>query len=62
MSASMTENNIQRRHLGNPGLSQVHKDITDDRYRDLRRPREVRFFVNGDRFFKGKKLYITPHR
>ena len=43
-------------------VSQAHKDITDDRYRDLRRPRKVRFFVNGDRFFRGKKLYITPHR
>ncbi|KAK7482095.1 hypothetical protein BaRGS_00026679 [Batillaria attramentaria] len=61
MSASMTEH-ISRRLGMNPGISQVHKDITDERYRDLRRPRKVRFFVNGDRFFKGKKLYITPHR
>lgn len=46
----------------NVSASQTHKDVTDDRYRDLRRPRKVRFFVNGDRYFKGKKLYITPHR
>lgn len=43
-------------------VSQAHKDVTDERYRDLRRPRKVRFYVNGDRYFKGKKLYITPHR
>lgn len=46
----------------NPGISQVHKDVTDERYRELPRPRKVRFFVNGDRFFQGKKLYITPHK
>lgn len=46
----------------NVSASQTHKDVTDDRYRDLRRPRKVRFYVNGDRYFKGKKLYITPHR
>ncbi|XP_076437219.1 serine/threonine-protein kinase DCLK3-like [Babylonia areolata] len=60
MSASMTEH-VSRR-LMNHGISHVHKDATDDRYRDLRRPRKVRFFVNGDRFFKGKKLSITPQR
>lgn len=60
MSASVTEN-ISRR-LMNPGISQVHKDVTDERYRELPRPRKVRFFVNGDRFFQGKKLYITPHK
>ena len=43
-------------------VSQTHKDITDDKVKELRRPRKVRFFVNGDRFFKGKRLYITPHR
>ncbi|KAK7092316.1 hypothetical protein V1264_008079 [Littorina saxatilis] len=61
MSASMTEH-ISRRLMNPGGMTQVHKDISEDRYRDLRRPRKVRFFVNGDRFFKGKKLYITPHR
>ena len=30
--------------------------------RDLRRPRKITFFSNGDRYFPGKKLYITPHR
>lgn len=49
-------------HNMNVSASQTHKDVTDDRYRDLRRPRKVRFYVNGDRYFKGKKLYITPHR
>ncbi|KAJ8311082.1 hypothetical protein KUTeg_011368 [Tegillarca granosa] len=43
-------------------VSTTQKDLTDDRYRDLRRPRKLRFFINGDRFFKGKKLYVTPHR
>lgn len=43
-------------------VSQTHRDLIDDRYKDLRRPRKVRFFVNGDRYFRGKKLYITPHR
>jgi len=44
------------------GISTTHRDVTDDRYRELRRPRRVRFFANGDRYFKGKKLHITPHR
>ena len=44
------------------GISQSHRDCTDDRYRDLRRPRKVRFYANGDRYFKGKKVNITPHR
>ena len=44
------------------GISQAHRDVTDERYRDLRRPRKVRFFCNGDRYFKGKKIYVTPHR
>ena len=51
------------RHPYNPGsISQTHRDITEDRYRELRRPRKVRFYCNGDRYFKGKKMYITPHR
>ena len=43
-------------------VSQTHRDGTDEKYRDLRRPRKVQFYCNGDRYFKGKKLYITPHR
>ena len=43
-------------------MAQGHRDMTDERYRDLRRPRKVKFFTNGDRYFKGKKVYITPHR
>ena len=58
---SMTET-MSRRPFNFGAVSQAHRDVTDDRYRDLRRPRKVRFFVNGDRYFKGKKLYITPHR
>ena len=45
-----------------PGISQSHRDVTDERYRDLRRPRKIKFYCNGDRFFKGKRIYITPHR
>ena len=43
-------------------ISTSHKDITEDKYRELRRPRKVTFYCNGDRYFKGKKLSITPHR
>jgi len=43
-------------------ISQELQDLTDDRYRDLRRPRIVVFYKNGDRYFKGKTLHITPHR
>ncbi len=51
------------RHQFNTGsVSQAHRDITDEKYKDLRRPRRVRFYCNGDRYFKGKKLYVTPHR
>ncbi|XP_052805776.1 serine/threonine-protein kinase DCLK1-like isoform X2 [Mya arenaria] len=57
----MTET-MHRRAFNFNTVSQAHRDVVDDRYRDLRRPRKVRFFVNGDRYFKGKKLYITPHR
>ncbi|ESO87760.1 hypothetical protein LOTGIDRAFT_64764, partial [Lottia gigantea] len=27
-----------------------------------RRPRRVNFYVNGDRYFKGKKMFVTPNR
>ncbi|XP_060603230.1 serine/threonine-protein kinase DCLK1-like isoform X3 [Ruditapes philippinarum] len=57
----MTET-MARRAINFNSVSQAHRDVTDERYRDLRRPRKVRFYVNGNRFFKGKKLYITPHR
>ncbi|XP_052252518.1 serine/threonine-protein kinase DCLK1-like isoform X2 [Dreissena polymorpha] len=57
----MTET-MNRRAFNFQTVSQAHRDVIDDRYRDLRRPRKVRFYVNGDRYFKGKKLYITPHR
>lgn len=54
---------VAKRPAGNPGsISQSHRDVTDDRYRDLRRPRKVKFYCNGDRYFKGKRLFITPHR
>ncbi|XP_052694411.1 serine/threonine-protein kinase DCLK2-like isoform X4 [Crassostrea angulata] len=64
LSAVQMTDTMSRRPYPNMNVSasQTHKDVTDDRYRDLRRPRKVRFFVNGDRYFKGKKLYITPHR
>ncbi|XP_078333388.1 serine/threonine-protein kinase DCLK3-like isoform X7 [Crassostrea virginica] len=64
LSAVQMTDTMSRRPYPNINVSasQTHKDVTDDRYRDLRRPRKVRFFVNGDRYFKGKKLYITPHR
>ncbi|XP_061179750.1 serine/threonine-protein kinase DCLK2-like isoform X1 [Saccostrea echinata] len=64
LSAVQMTDTMSRRPYPNINVSasQTHKDVTDERYRDLRRPRKVRFFVNGDRYFKGKKLYITPHR
>lgn len=43
-------------------VSTTHKDLTEERYRNLRRPKKVTFFCNGDRYFKGKLLHITPHR
>ena len=58
----MTETMHPQRKPFHGGISQAHRDVTDDRYRDLRRPRKVRFYCNGDRFFKGKKIYVTPHR
>ena len=54
--------NVATRRYANASVSQAHKDLTDDRYKDLRRSRKVKFFVNGDRYFKGKKMYITPNR
>ncbi|XP_035657390.1 serine/threonine-protein kinase zyg-8-like [Branchiostoma floridae] len=43
-------------------ISQELRDITDDSYKDLRRPKRVRFYKNGDRYFHGRKFRITPHR
>ncbi|XP_066299706.1 serine/threonine-protein kinase DCLK3-like isoform X1 [Branchiostoma lanceolatum] len=43
-------------------ISQELRDITDDTYKDLRRPKRVRFYKNGDRYFHGRKFRITPHR
>ncbi|XP_033109371.1 serine/threonine-protein kinase DCLK1-like isoform X2 [Anneissia japonica] len=43
-------------------VSQQHRDIVDNKYQELRRPRKIFFYRNGDRYFKGKQLYITPHR
>ncbi|XP_038058327.1 serine/threonine-protein kinase DCLK1-like isoform X2 [Patiria miniata] len=45
-----------------PAVSQQHKDITEEKYQDLRRPRQLLFFRNGDRYFRGKRLRITPNR
>ena len=53
---------LVRRPVNTGGISQAHRDITDDRYRDLRKPRKVKFYCNGDRYFKGKKIFVTPHR
>ena len=53
---------MSRRSFNSGSVSQAHRDVTDAKYRDLRRPRKIRFFCNGDRFFKGKRLYVTPHR
>ena len=68
MAAAVMHNNSMmlgsRRPLPNAGVSMStsHRDVTDSRYRDLRRPRKVTFYSNGDRYFTGKLLYITPHR
>lgn len=53
----------KKHHAFNPtSISHSQRDPSDDRYRDLRRPRKVTFYCNGDRYFKGKRVYITPHR
>ena len=39
-------------------MSQTHRDITDDKYRDLRRPRRIGFYCNGDRYFKVGNSFI----
>ncbi|XP_022088481.1 serine/threonine-protein kinase DCLK1-like isoform X2 [Acanthaster planci] len=45
-----------------PTVSQQHRDITEEKYKDLRRPRQLLFYRNGDRYFRGKRLRITPNR
>ena len=40
---------------------QLHT-LTHEQYQERRRPRHINFYRNGDRFFKGKKMLITPHR
>ncbi|XP_061411507.1 LOW QUALITY PROTEIN: serine/threonine-protein kinase DCLK1-like [Lethenteron reissneri] len=47
---------------GAAGGSQELRELTDERYRDLRRPKVVRFYRNGDRYFRARTLHITPHR
>ncbi|XP_041460409.1 serine/threonine-protein kinase DCLK1-like isoform X1 [Lytechinus variegatus] len=42
--------------------SQQLHDLTREQYQERRRPRQIIFYRNGDRFFKGKKMLITPHR
>lgn len=64
-----------RQPFGMPGdgVLQTHKNFgsintnsssVGDRYQqsEARRPKKIVFFCNGNRYFKGKKLYITPHR
>lgn len=58
----MADPAVGRRPFNHATISQTHRDITDERYRDLRRARKVKFFCNGDRYFPGKRVYITPHR
>lgn len=58
----MAAETMNRRIWNNQDISTSHRDIVDDKYRELRRPKKLRFFANGDRYFKGRKLYITPHR
>ncbi|CAK8678927.1 unnamed protein product [Clavelina lepadiformis] len=53
---------MARKSFPKTTISQELQDLTDDRFRDLRRPRIVMFYKNGDRYFKGKTLHITPHR
>jgi len=50
---------IMTRRAFNPvAMSQTHRDITDNKYRDLRRPRRVGFYCNGDRYFKVRNIPI----
>ena len=35
------------------GLSFSHRLLTDDRLADMRRPKLVHFYVNGDVYYKG---------
>ncbi|XP_070546440.1 LOW QUALITY PROTEIN: serine/threonine-protein kinase DCLK1-like [Ptychodera flava] len=51
-----------RQYNVNAAVSQQHADITEDQFLELRRPRKITFYRNGDRYYPGKKIRITPHR
>ena len=42
--------------------SQQYRSLAEEKYKETRKSRRVLIFCNGDRFFKGKKLNLTPHR
>ncbi|KAI3381161.1 hypothetical protein SNEBB_009536 [Seison nebaliae] len=42
--------------------SVAYSDVTNNDYVQLRRPRRITFFKNGEYDRKGKILYITPNR
>ncbi len=52
---------ISNNPLNDTKQSQSLQDVTNDYYKDLRRPRRVRFFKNGDRYYNGKQVMITPN-
>ncbi|XP_038665776.1 serine/threonine-protein kinase DCLK1-like [Scyliorhinus canicula] len=45
-----------------PALSRELRDLSEPESGELRWPRLVTFYKNGDRYFRGKALRITPHR
>jgi len=49
-------------NVANHQGSKELRDLTDDRYGPLRRPKTITFYKNGDRNFQGKTIQITPHR
>ena len=46
----------------NVNPSQTLIDVTDDYYIEMRKPRLVLFFANGNSRYPGKLLSITPNR
>ena len=44
------------------GVTQSQRDVGDYKYQDIRQRRKVKFFCNGDRYFNGKQVCITPQR
>ena len=42
--------------------SSGNNNTPDDFLKDLKKPRKVTFYKNGDRYFNGKPLTITPAR